>query len=275
MDFLLTPEEAQSTALAVVAYYQQKKCKVEIEAAVDPDIAFRPSLTARKAGLAVYVEAQSAPAYTDGVRDLVHSVSVSRANCEVYVAAPDSAVLTGRFLKLIQKNRVGLLLVDHADKVTVSVEAGNPALIVTPEPMLRYGSRSASVKAAIDRFNRGGRKAGLQEMCEIVEAETETLVNKLVVKGRVTLTKERVAAMNWSSRIDAVASTNSYVGSQPPIVDDKLKNDLHSFRGARNLMDHPATTAAARRTRDIQFAERMLMGPRLVDQLVRIRRKVS
>ena len=59
-----------------------------------------------------------------------------------------------------------------------------------------------------------------------------------------------------------------------PIVDDKLKQDLHSFRGARNLIDHPATSKAAEKKRQTQFAERMVMGPRLAGELLSLQAKV-
>lgn len=58
-----------------------------------------------------------------------------------------------------------------------------------------------------------------------------------------------------------------------PLVDDKLEEDLHSFRGARYLIDD-TTTAAGAKKRQTQFAERMVMGPRLAAELRSLQAKI-
>jgi hypothetical protein len=59
-----------------------------------------------------------------------------------------------------------------------------------------------------------------------------------------------------------------------PIVGSTLKDDLHSFRGARNLLDHKVTNKREDTKRQQQFAERMMQGPRLVAELVSLNRKL-
>lgn len=274
MDFLLTPEEAQTTAKAVVDYFQAEGHVVNVEAAVDDEVQFRPTVSASKVGLTVYVESQSAPAYTTGVKELVSWVSVKRVNCEVYIAVPLDASLSGRFLTLLKRDGVGLILVDGAAAVTVHHAARNPALIVTPDPDLKYGGRTAAVREAVKRFNEVDRKGALQTMCEIVEGETGKLVKRLARKSWITPSEAIVEKMDWAGKINVSASAAQYTSGRTPLVDDKLKTDLHSFRGARNLIDHPAATPTAERKRQRQFAERMLMGPRLVAELVTLHRKI-
>ena len=60
-----------------------------------------------------------------------------------------------------------------------------------------------------------------------------------------------------------------------PIVTGIFKNDLHSFRGARNLVDHKVRGKRDDVKRQKQFAERMMQGPRLVSELVSLQRKVK
>ena len=275
MDFVLTPEEAQSTAKAIVDHLTGEHHSVDVEAGVDKDVQFRPTVSARKHGLAVYVEAQSAPAYTQGVKDLVHLMGVKRANCEIYIAAPVDASLSGRFLTLLGRDGVGLMLVDEHSVVSVDREARNPALMITPDPDLKLGRHAGAVREAVKRFNQVDRKSALQTMCEIVEGETERLVKVLARKAWITKTEEECASMDWATQINVAAAKTVYTPGREPLVDDKTKTDLHSFRNARNLIDHKAPTKAAERKRQSQFAERMLMGPRLVAELLSLQRRAG
>ena len=103
----------------------------------------------------------------------------------------------------------------------VAFEAGNAALIVTPDPTLQYGHCKKAVGDAVGRFNRGERLAGLRDMCE------------------------------------------------DPLGFREAKARLHSFRGARNLVDHPVASKREEIKREKQFPERMMMGPRLIPNLCR------
>lgn len=274
MEFLLTPDEAQSTAAAVIAQFVAEKRAVAIEAAVDPHVSFRPTLTAEKDLLPVYVEAQYQPAYTTGVAELVSWASVQRIYCEIYVAVPLHESLTGHFLEQIARNGVGLILVDNDGTVSFHRQARNPALVVTPDPTLKFGRCASEVRAVVKRFNDVDRKGALQAMCEIVERETDALVKRLARKKWITKTVEEVDGMDWSSQINVSASASLHVAGKTPIVNDKTKTDLHSFRGARNLIDHKVKTKRAEKMRQTQFVERMLMGPRLTAELLSMQRKI-
>lgn len=274
MDFAFTPEEAVSTAKAVVAHLTADAHTVVVETEVDADVQFRPTMSAVKDGLDVYVEAQSAPAYTAGVKELVSWVSVKRRYCEVFIAIPVDASPSGRFLSNLVRDGVGLMFVGDQDAVSVHRKALNPALVVTPDPTLRLGRRSADVREAVRNFNEVDRKGALQTMCEIVESETDKLVRRLAKRAWINKSEAAVVAMDWSTQINVSAANDVYVAGRSPVVDDKLKTDLQSFRGARNLMDHKVRSKVQERKRQQQYAERMLMGPRLVADLLSVQRKV-
>ena len=274
MDFELTPEEAQSTARAVVDHFSAESHTVKIEAAVDKEVQFRPAVSATKHGMTTYVEAQSVPSYTPGVKELVHWMSVRRVNCEVLIAVPVDASLSGRFLTFLKRDGVGLMLVDEQGGVATHHPARNPALMITPDPTLKLGRLGAAVREAVRQFNEVDRKAALQTMCEIVEGETERLLKRLVRKAWIKKAEAQVTAMNWAAQIDVAAAKDVYTQGRNPLVDDKTKSDLHSFRGARNLIDHKTTSKKAERKRQSQFAERMLMGPRLAAELLALQRRV-
>jgi hypothetical protein len=273
VEFVLTPEEAQSTAQAVVKYLELEKYKVGVEVGVREDIPFRPTVSATKAGMSRYVEAQSNPQYTQGVRDLVLRAGVERMYCEIFIAVSTNASFKGHFLEELSRDGVGLMLVNPDGIVSIHRNASNPALQVSPDPTLKLGRLKVRVRDAVKSFNGGERKGALREMCEIVEDETGRLVKKLAKKSWIEKTEDQVEKMDWSSRINVAASAEVYTGGRTPVMDDKLKQDLHSFRGARNLIDH-ATTPAGDKKRQTQFTERMVMGPRLAAELVSLQTKV-
>ena len=89
--FQFTPDEAQSTALAVIEHLRSEKHNVVVEEGVDPSVGFRPTMTGTLGVLKTYVEAQSTPLFSRGLRDLVSWASVQRTYSEIFIAAPTSA----------------------------------------------------------------------------------------------------------------------------------------------------------------------------------------
>lgn len=156
-----------------------------------------------------------------------------------------------------------------------SLKPKNPALIVTPDPTLKFGDCKVEVNSAIRKFNEIDRKDGLRDMCELVERETEKLAILAVRKGLLRLGEADVQRQDWSGQINTLASPNTYNPGNTPLLDSKLKDDLHSFRGARNLIDHKVTSKRAEIKRQRQFQERMMMGPRLIAELVSLKRKIG
>jgi hypothetical protein len=268
-----TPEEARTTALVVARWLRKHRFKVELESGLDA-APLRTTLLGVSSDLKYLVEAQGSPSLSSALEGLAVWLSVERAYAQLYVAvsATDDSVLSGRMLAQMKRHGIGLLLV--TDEVDVAFEARNPALVVTPEPTLKFGSCASDVRIAVDRFNRGERKAGLRDMCELVERETNALARKLARKQWIDRDENTIGGFDFANTINVIASSTRYLGTRAPLVSDKLKDDLHSFRGARNLVDHPVKTKYAEVKRERQFPERMMMGPRLVAELVALQRTV-
>jgi hypothetical protein len=175
----------------------------------------------------------------------------------------------------MKQDGVGLLVVGVAGDVATPHRARNPALVVTPDPSLKYGRCKPEVLAAVQKFNDVDRKDGLRDMCELVERETETLALLCVKKGLLRMDAKAVLAKDWSEQIDTLASINAYNAGHQPLVVNIFKADLHSFRGARNLVDHKVQGKRAEAKRQMQFAERMMQGPRLIAEILSLQRKVK
>jgi hypothetical protein len=274
MEFNFTPEEAQTAARAIVAEFRRRKFKVDIEVPVAEDVPFRPTMCGRKGDFMVLIEVHGQPQYSAGLRDLVRWASVNRAYAEIYLGTTDQAPISGSLLRELQKEGVGLISADEAGVIATLQGAWNHALVVSPDPTLRLGRCKKEVVAAVQGFNVGDRKANLQGMCEAVERETDGLARALARKGWIDKNEAAVRGMDWATQINVIAASDRYVGGRTPVVTQTLKDDLHSFRGARNLIDHKARTKQEERAREQQFVERMMMGPRLLANLLTIQRRV-
>jgi len=272
--FSLTPEEAWPIAEAIARHFRKHGASIQVERAAWPDVPYRTTLAMVQRGKTILVEAQGTLSYGPSLQDLSKWLSQHRKYAEFFVAiAAEGSIPVGVFGEL-QRDGVGLLIVDDDRMVRTDRPARNPALVVTPEPTLAYGDCKKDVLAAVNKFNNVDRKDGLRDMCEVVERETDRLLRHAAKKAIVTLPTASIDQKDWSEQIDSLASTALH-GGKAPTVNNNLKHDLHSFRGARNLVDHKVKSKRDDKKRQTQFAERMMQGPRLVAELVALRRKLK
>jgi hypothetical protein len=275
MKFVFTPEEAQRPARAVAAYLAKKKMKVKIEAPVSQDAPYRTTILASKGGLSLLIEAQGTLNYEKALKDLSAWLAAKRSYSELYLATTSDGLLPLGLLADLDKDGVGLLIVHDNFSVVVDRKARNPALVVTPDPTLKFGNCRSEVLSALTKFNNIDRKDGLRDMCEIVERETGSIAIQACRKGWLTKDEATIIKLDWSTQINLLASSNAYRTGKIPIIGSSFKDDLHSFRGARNLVDHKVPSKRDDAKRQMQFQERMVQGPRLVAELVSLRRKIK
>lgn len=119
------------------------------------------------------------------------------------------------------------------------------------------------------------RKDGLRDMCEVVEQLTAELGVAASKKGRLKMPESVFRQKDWATQINELSRSEAYNAPFVPLLKSSLKDDLHSFRGARNLIDHKVQSAQEEKLRQKQFAERMMQGPRLVSDLASLRRKIK
>lgn len=273
--FTFTPEEARPIAKVVARWVKKHHghtCTVERPAW--PAAPYRTTLVSKSNNPKILVEAQGRMNYHRSLAELRAWISDFRHHAELYLAVPAEGAIDARGLEEMRSAGVGLLLVDDKKQVSVSFAARSPALIVTPDPTLRYGDCTDQTLSAIAKFNTVDRRDGLRDMCELVERETERLAIAASRRGRMNISESAITAMDWSSQINALASAKA-ASPRTPLMDEAMKNDYHSFRGARNLVDHPARTKRDAARRERQYAERMTQGPRLIAELVSLRRQVT
>ena len=275
MKFDITPDEARKPALAVIKHFKKKKMDIRIERPAWDDAPYRTTLVAEKAGLKVIVEAQGVLTYGRSLQDYAAWLAARRHYAELCVATMDDATIEVGISHKMKQDGVGLLIVHDDGSVEEYHRARNPALVVTPDPTLSFGPLKAEVSAAVKKFNDIDRKDGLRDMCEIVERLTEELGVKASRKGRIKTPVKPFEEKDWSGQINELARNEVYNSPYQPLISPTFKDDLHSFRGARNLVDHNVRSAREDKRRQKQFAERMTQGPRLAADLLALKRKIK
>lgn len=274
MRFDVTPDEAQPPAEAIIKHFKKQKMKIKVEKPAWPEAPYRTTVVADKAGRHVLVEAQGTLSYGRSLKELMAWLESHRQYAELYIATTDEAVLQAGILREMKTDGVGLFVISDAGVIAEQQRARNPALVVTPDPTLQLGPAKREVQAALQKFNQVDRKDGLRDMCEIVERLTEEVGAAACRKGWVKTPEADFIAKDWASQINELARKDVYNPPHAPIISTTLKDDLHSFRGARNLVDHKVRSRREDTKRQKQFAERMMQGPRLVAELASAKRKI-
>jgi hypothetical protein len=275
MKFQITPDEALKPAAAVIKYFKKKKMKIKVEQAAWDGAPYRTTIIGEKAGLRILVEAQGVLSYGRSLQDLASWLAANRHYAEFLIATTGDAVIEVGVSHQMKKDGVGLLIVDDDGSIQEHHRPRNPALVITPDPTLSLGPTKAEVLAAVKKFNDVDRKDGLRDMCEVVERLTEELGVTACRKAHLKIPEAPFRSKDWASQINELARQEAYNPSCGIIVSAPLRDDLHSFRGARNLIDHKARSLKEEKLRQKQFAERMMQGPRLVAQLLSLKRRVK
>ncbi|MGH9787890.1 MAG: hypothetical protein ACRD4U_04200 [Candidatus Acidiferrales bacterium] len=269
------PYEAQEPAIAVARHFAKLRMKVNSLVPAWPDAPYRTTIVAIKGPLRVLVEAQGALDYHSVLRGLASWLASQRRNAQFYIATRADALSSVGLLGEMKKDGVGVLVVAEDGSVSELQKGRNPALVVTPEPTLKFGHCKAEIAAALHKFNETDRKDGLRDMCELVERETDKLIRRIATRGWLKIPQGSIEEKDWSDQINTLASPNVYKRGRKPIVDNGLKSDLHSFRSARNLLDHKVRGKRQEAKREMQFADKMMQGTRLTAELVALQRRVG
>jgi hypothetical protein len=249
--------------------------KIKIEEAAWDAAPYRTTLFAEKAGRKVLVEAQGILTYSRSLKDFAAWLAANRHYAELYIATMTEAVLEVGVLHQMKMDGVGLLIVSDDGVIAEHLRAKNPALVITPDPTLSLGPSREETLAAVQKFNEIDRKDGLRDMCEIVEHLTEELGVAAWRKAHLRIPETAFRGKDWAGQINELARPEAYGTPHLPIVSAILKDDLHSFRGGRNLIDHKVRSLQEDKRRQKQFADRMMQGPRLVAELISLRRKIK
>lgn len=274
MRFLSVGEEALPTAVAFATHLKRQRQRPEIESPAWEDAPYRTTLFCRKKDYTTLYEVQGVVQIHDLIQRLADYVGARRHNAEFYLVCSGNAPASANLTVELKRLGIGLIVMDEKKKFTISHAAKNPVYIVTPDPALKYAELTKEISAARNKFNDGQRKDGLRDMCELIERETGKALSRAAEKSIITIPTTAIAGMDFSDHINSLASNKILASGATPLIDTKFKDDLHSFRGARNLIDHPAKTKSDDLKRQKQMMERMLAGHRLAAELVSLRRRL-
>ncbi len=282
MKYIYTPEEALSIADTLLRFLREQKFIVAVEQILHEDAPCNTTLLARKGHLNILLEAQNEACCDSSLKELALWLHNKRVCAELFIATHRTASFSGQFFKDLDQSGIGLILVEDTGNLKIDRHPQNPALIVCPDPTLKFASYKSKVNQCVAKFNLphsfltpgNPRMDAARDMCELVEGLTEEVALTGTRKNFIKLTEKNVKDQDWSSQINTLASQRACVSDRNPIIDTTLKTDLHSFRSVRNLLDHKVSTKRKEVERQQQLAERMMMGPRLVATLTAIKQRL-
>lgn len=264
--FVTTPDEAVPLAEIVLSYLSKHRWDCKIETPYSPTAPFTTVIHATKGTEPTWlIECQARPNYTVHVAALSSFLRAERAHACLSIATSPKSRVSLAMLASIKREGVGLLIVDSG-QFDINHIAIAPSQVVHLEHRLALGKCKVQTKALFDDFNSGNRVGALRSMCELVEGLTGKLALKAQRKGLITQSVVAVQHFDFSTSINFLKSGGA--------IGEQLKLDLHSFRGARNLVDHPPISRAEKLSLDRQLGERMIMGARLVAELLSSARRI-
>jgi hypothetical protein len=272
--FDITPEEALPCAERLLEYLRATGKRPSIEKPAWSDSPYRTTLAILAGSSTILYEVQGTLDWHNRLVNFTQWMRANRKSAELFLVSDAASPTTAALFSDLRRSGTGLMLLRDDGMFEIALAARNPALQVTPDPDLKLGSLKAEVLGCVEKFNTADRKDALRDLCEVVERETKKTVVHAARKGALTILPEAVERQDFATQINTLSSKNLVPAGKVPLIDTKLKDDLHSFRGARNLVDHPCATKRAEQQRQRQFPERMMMGARLVADLLSIRRKI-
>lgn len=272
--FDVTPEEALPCAERLLEHLRATGKRPSIEKPAWSDSPYRTTLAVLAGSSTILYEVQGTLDWHNRLMNFAQWMRANRKSAELFLVSDAASATTAAMFSELQKSGTGLMLLRDDGTFEITLAARNPALQVTPDPELKLGRLKGEVLGCVHKFNTAERKDALRDLCEIVERETKKTVVQAARKGALTIPPAVVEAQDFATQINTLSSKTLVPSGKAPLIDTKLKDDLHSFRGARNLVDHPCYTKRAEQKRQQQFPERMMMGARLVANLLSLSRKI-
>jgi len=259
------------TAIAVARHFRTKGYTVHVERPILDASGFRPTLAFRKSWEVIAVEVNSSPAVEGAFWDFVRIALVHRAELAVYAALPrersgNEILLPVSFLDALKNFGVGLLLVS-ASEVEEKEKGARCSLRFSIPPGRSLGKHKDQVLEAVKKFNRGDNVDGIRDLTEIVEGAIGDLASKAASRRLIIPTSEEIREMDFEGMINILGAPEWRGQAQRRFLDENLKNDLRSFKGARNLGHHPRNRKQ-QRSLESQFMERSQASVRLLREIL-------
>lgn len=243
MRFDYLTQELWPIAKAVIRHFKKRRYTVEIEAPLDASYGFRPTLIFRRKWETTVVEVRSSPSIDGPLNEFVQAALAQRAETTIFVALPrerdgEEILLPVSFLESLRKAGVGLLLVESG-RIAEQEKPAKCSLRFSIPAGRSLSKHKEKVTEAIRKFNRGDPVDGLRDLTEIVENAVDDLARKAASRRLLVPTIAEVEEMTLENKINLLGAPQWRGQNQHRFFEEQLKDDLKSFKGARNLGHHP------------------------------------
>lgn len=271
MKFNYLSRDLWPAALVVARHFKGKRYTVQGERRIGDAYGFRPTLTCKRSWDLVAVEVRSSPLIDDPFREFITTALANREELTIYIALPrerdgNEVLLPVSFLDELRRFGVGLLLVSNGE-VEERERGARCSLRYTIAAGRSLGRHKDRVIEAVRKFNRGDNIDGLRDLTEIVEAGIDELAIKAAAKRLVVPTQDEIEAMDFEGKINVLGAPEWRGRAQRRFLEEDLKNDLKSYKGARNLGHHPRNKTQQRNLEN-QLMERTQASIRLLREVL-------
>lgn len=270
--FEFLAEELWPIAEAILATYTRRRFKVEIEKALTPDSEYRPTFIFRKGYTTEIIEVTKTLQIGLALDRFIEDCISRREPVSIWICVPASSE-PSRSIREEEKHRrqgIGIYYVNENKEAGLLQQAVECHMRFRPEPGPAITERiDRKIREICSKFNSGstGRLDALRDLAELVESTVRGLGEAAHRLGKLT-DIARFRQLDFAGKLNYLHHIN-----QPRIISTDLFNDLNSFRGARNLSDHPRTASEERRLAT-QFIERMAAGVRLLREIDAVKRQL-
>ena len=206
-------------------------------------------------------------------KNYVQYCQINRIEVEIWlvvVSDSDDFSYFHTFLKEMKINGVGLMVVSptHKDIVIKAIPMSVKHNFSNEEVDVKY--YGAKTRRARDRFTDGDWLDAFKEQILIFEQAVTDVLKTADKKGVVCLSK-KIAKMQLHESIDLLGDPNKSLPQGSPVLIERNRLDCLSYKNGRNLASHPRTSLEEERILYRAVLEKMMMGFRLIQELVAIR----
>lgn len=280
MKFEILNKELWPIAKSITDFYRKRGItKFKIEKSLNDTYRFRPTIFFKKRNGLIVIEVTNKPVFQEYFEGFVKDCLVTRENFEIYMAFPsmienEEVSFTPCFLSQVKKYGVGIILVDNNNTI-IHTKAVKCFLRITPNELVAVIYNKSRILQIVDKFNVGQHIDAIRDITELVEKVVLVLALKAAQKRKIIpCVKEIETKFDFEGLINLMSAPNwkdnkGQIKPQKRYFDENLKNDLKSYKGARNLSHHPRNSREEK-ILEQQLLERMRMGIRLVQYVCKI-----
>ena len=275
MKFEILNRELWPVAKETISFLKKKKFKKILkEKQLSPSYQFRPTIIGQKRGNTIVMEIAYKPTFQDYFEDFVKDCIRKREDVKIYMVFPQAVEdneisYPHSFLAKVKEYGIGIIIVENK-KVTIYKDAVKCHMRITRSELGTFTKHRHNIYTIVDKFNEGKFIDAIRDITELVEGEVRKLSLKAARKRKIAAGLREIKRKSFAELINILSLRQYRSRRQKQYFDINLRDDLLSYKGARNLSHHPRSKREEKKL-EAQCVERLRMGCRLTQEVANIK----